>query len=300
MSEAQNLLGSVPERWFVLSVRADSPLAAELLVESLLSLGGRAVEERCGELVTHLAPPDEPDNYLREVRAVLEAATGIRDLQVRWFWQAQEEWEYVWRHGLGPRKLTRRIVVTSSWCRSEAQALAEGRAVVIVVDPGMAFGTAEHGSTRGALRLLDRSLSPGQRLLDVGCGSAILAIAAALLGAAHVLAVDLDPWATEAASENVRRNRVSDRVTVETATASPEWVVRQGPFDGIIANIQRGVLEPLLESFSAVLQRGGWLILSGMLEREWPSLEGEAVESGFALKALDADGEWRSGWFGLS
>ncbi len=76
----------------------------------------------------------------------------------------------------------------------------------------------------------------------------------------------------------------------ETTTANPEWIARQGPFDGIIANIQLSVLEALLESSSAALQRGGWMILSGVLEEEWSRLEGRAVESGFVLEVIDADG----------
>ncbi len=145
----------------------------------------------------------------------------MRDLRLSWSWQPQGDWESVWRHGLGSRKLTDRIVVTPSWCRPEAEELAEGRAVVVVVDPGMAFGTAEHGTMRGALRLLDCALSPGESLLDAGCGSAILAITASILGADHVLAVDLDPYATEAAGENVRRNQVSERVTIRDHYGEP-------------------------------------------------------------------------------
>ena len=297
MSGPPGSSGSVPERWFVLSVRSDSPLAADLLVDPMLSLGGRAVEERNGEFVTHLPPPDEPEDFFLRVLTTLEEATGLDNLQMSWSWQAHEDWESLWRQGLGPRKLTDRLIVTPSWCEDEADEMAGEHAVVVVIDPGMAFGTAEHGTTRGALRLLDRALSPGETLLDAGCGSAILAIAAARLGVARVLAVDLDPYATDAARENVARNEVSDRVAVETAAVSPDWIVEQGPFGGILANIQMGVLVPLLGSFAQALEEGGWMILSGILAEEWSSLAGSAAEAGFSLEAIDTDGEWRSGWF---
>jgi len=307
VSDSVGPLASVPKRWFVLSVRTDSPHAADLLVDPLMSLGARAVEERDGELITHLAPPDQPEEFLVRVRTTLQEATGLDNLELGWSWQAHEDWASTWKQGLGPRRLTDRLIVSPSWCKDDADKMAGGRAdersaehpVVVIIDPGMAFGTAEHGTTRGALRLLDRALSPGEVLLDAGCGSAILAIAAARLGAASVLAVDLDPYATEAARDNAVGNGVEDRVTVETVAVSPDWMVDRGPFDGILANIQTEVLVPLLASFAQALGQGGWMILSGILDEEWSRLSGAAADAGFSLEEIDSDGEWRSGWFTL-
>jgi ribosomal protein L11 methyltransferase len=265
-----------------------------------MSLGARAVEERSGELITHLLPPDEPEDFLLRVRARLQEDSGIEDLELKWSWQAHEDWASTWKQGLGPRKLTDRLVVSPSWCGGEADEIAGEHAVVVIIDPGMAFGTAEHGTTRGALRLLDRALSSGEVLLDAGCGSAILAIAAARLGAARVLAVDLDPCATEAARGNVAGNAVTARVTVETAAVSPDWIVEQGSFDGILANIQTGVLVPLLTDFEKALERDGWMILSGILAEEWSLLADAAAAAGCSLQEIDSDGEWRTGWFTLT
>ena len=300
MTEPQGSSGSVPERWFVLSVRSDSPHGVDLLVDPLMSLGARAVEERDGELITHLPPPDRPEEFLQRVRTILQAATGLEDLQLGWSWQAHEDWASTWKQGLAPRRLTERLVVSPSWCEDEARDLAGQDAVVVIIDPGMAFGTAEHGTTRGALRLLDRALRSGQVLLDAGCGSAILAISAARLGAAQVLAVDLDPYATEAARENVDANGVADRVTVETTAVSSDWIVRRGSFDGILANIQTEVLIPFLASFAVALERDGWMILSGILDEEWSRLADAVTEAGFSLEAMDSDGEWRTGWFTIT
>ena len=297
MSERTDASDSVPERWFVLSIRSDFPHASDLLVDPLMSLGARAVEERNGEFVTYLPPPDQPEDFLLHIGTTLHEATGLEDLDLKWSWQVHEDWAFTWKQGLGPRKLTDRLIVSPSWCQSEADESAGEHTVVIVIDPGMAFGTAEHETTRGALRLLDRAVGPGQILLDAGCGSAILAIAAARLGAARVLAVDLDPYATEAARDNVSRNGVADRVTVETDAVSPDWIVEHGSFHGILANIQTGVLVPLLESFTKALKHGGWVILSGILDEEWSLLAGAAADAGFSLVATDSDGEWRTGWF---
>ncbi len=297
MSDPEGPSGTVPERWFMLSVRSNSPYGSDFLVEPLMALGARAVEERDGALITHLPPPDEPEEFLGKVRASLQEATGLEDLELEWAWQAHEDWASTWKQGLGPRKLTDRLIVSPSWCVSDADEIADEDSVVVIIDPGMAFGTAEHGTTRGALRLLEGALSSGDNPLDAGCGSAILAIAAARLGAARVLAVDLDPYATEAAVENVADNGVEDRVMVERASVSPDWVVAKGPFDGILANIQTGVLLPLLASFTQALEPDGWMILSGILAEEWSLMVGAVADAGFSLEAMDSDGEWRSGWF---
>ena len=281
----------VPERWLVLSVSADDPLAVDLLVDRLIALGARGVEELDGRLVTYLPPPEEPQAFMRETEAALRAATGLENLSLDWSWQAHEDWALLWKRGLEPRRITDRLVVTPSWCEVEAE---EGITVVIV-DPGMAFGTAEHATTRGVLRLLDRSLTKGQVVLDAGCGSGILAIAAARLGASRVLSVDLDPYACEAARENASRNQVERRVRVEVATVTPAWLQKCGSFDGILANIQTAVLVPLLESFAKTAR--SWIILGGITEAEWPLVVRSAEASGFALQAVDTEQDWRSGWF---
>ena len=297
MNGGADAASSVPERWFVLTVRSDSTHADGLLVDPLLSLGGRAVEERDGEFVTHLEAPEQPEEFLLHAAQVLREATGLHDLELSWTWQVHEDWASTWKQGLAPRKLTDRLIVSPSWCEEDADQIAGDDSVVIVIDPGMAFGTAEHGTTRGALRLLDRAMTPGETVLDAGCGSAILAIAAAKLGVTRVLAVDLDPYATEAARDNAAANEVADQVLIETASVSPDWIATRGPFDGILANIQTEVLVPLLESFAGTLGSGGWLILSGILDEEWSRLAAAAADHGFSLVEMDADGEWRSGCF---
>jgi len=269
-------------------------MASELLVEPLLGLGARGVQELEGRLITYLPPPADPEAFVRRAQAALREATGLDKLAITWHWQDHREWSVLWRQGLGPRRITDRLVVTPSWCE-EAEAPEGG--VVVTIDPGMAFGTAEHETTRGALRLMDRALAPGERILDAGCGSASLAISAARLGAHHVLAVDIDPYACEAARENAAMNGVRDSVEVEGASVTPVWLSGRGPFDGVLANIQTEVLVPLLESFARALSPGGWLILSGITEKEWLGVLESAALLGFRLQDVDAEGDWRTGWF---
>jgi ribosomal protein L11 methyltransferase len=268
-------------------------MVAELLVESLLGLGASGVQEVEGRLTTYVPPPVDPEAFVRRVQDVLREATGLDHIGLTWGWQEHRDWSVLWRQGLGPRTITDRLVVTPSWCEAEAPR----GAVLVTIDPGMAFGTAEHETTRGALRMMDRALSPGERLLDAGCGSAILAISAARLGAHRVLAVDLDPYACEAARENTIVNGVTDSVRVEDVEVSPDWLREQRPFDGILANIHAGILVPLLESFAGALKSGGWLILSGITEEEWLGVSRSASLLGFGLQDVDEEGEWRTGWF---
>ena len=284
---------ATPDRWLALSVDSYAPLAAELLVEPLLDLGATGVQELEGRLITYLPPPADPKAFVSRVQDRLREATGLDDLRLSWHWQDQREWSVLWRQGLGPRTINDRLVVTPSWCEAEAP---EG-VVVVTIDPGMAFGTAEHETTRGALRLMVRALSPGESLLDTGCGSAILAISAVRLGARHVLAVDIDPYACEASRENAALNGVADSIEIQRASVTPAWLEGLAPLDGILANVQAGVLVPLLEGFAGALTPGGWLILSGMMEEEWSGVLRSAALLSFRLEDVDAEGDWRTGWF---
>lgn len=279
-------------RWLELGVRgADAGDLEPLLAEGLMALGGRAVQEAEGWYVTHLEDPGVPEDEVRARAVALFAdLLGEVPVSVCTRWIRHEDWAESWKRGLAPRRLTPRLVVTPSWMDPHA---GPGDRVV-VVDPGMAFGTAEHGTTRGCLRLLDGVVREGDAVLDVGSGSGILAVAAALLGAGDVLALEGDPLAEEALAENVAVNGVADKVRFQMRWADAASLAAEGPRDGVVANIESGILRPLLPGFAGALRPGGWLILSGILDTEWEALRSEAAAAGFAFRALDADGEWRS------
>lgn len=288
---------SGPADWLVIGVRLErgTPNDAAgddgeaVLAEALLELGGRAVAIVDGWLETHLPlGSDAPDSA--GLAARLAEITGLPHLEVRTRVQPHEDWAELWKRGLAPRRVGRRLIVTPSWCEPDAGPDDE----VLVLDPGMAFGNAEHGTTRGCLRLLESVVSPGERVLDVGSGSGVLAIAAARLGADRVVALEADDWAIEAALENVRANAVFDRVEVRRARADVDGLRAEAPVDGVLANIEAGVLEPLLPGFRAALRPGGWLILSGILDTQLDALLRSAEAEGFTPEQVDADGEWRS------
>lgn len=287
-------MSPTPDRWLELGVR--SPSAGDLgplLAEGLLSLGGRATEERDGWYVTHVPAPPQADVFSEEAKRFLMEATGLDDVEVRVRVQEHEDWAEAWKRGLRTRRITDRIVVTPSWIDPEA---GPGD-LVIVVDPGMAFGTAEHGTTRGCLRLMDGVVEAGDRVLDIGAGSGILSIAAALLGASETLAVEGDELATETLEENIAQNGMSHRVDTLVAWMDSESIQALGPAHGIVANIEAGILTPLLPGLLGALRPGGWLILSGILDSQWQDLEVAATAEGLIACGVDADGEWRSGLF---
>lgn len=287
-------MSAAPRRWLELGVRSqDAGDLEPLLAEGLVALGGRAVQEEDGWFLTHLEEPDDADAFVEQARRVLAQLAGDALVEVRTRWIEHEDWAETWKRGLGPRRITSRLVVTTTWHPVEPG--PEDK--VLVIDPGMAFGTAEHGTTRGCLRLLDGRVAAGERLLDVGAGSGILAIAAAHLGASDVLALEGDPLAVEALEENVALNGVADRVHWETRWADAEGLAQLHPRDGVVANIESGILRPLLGGFASTLRPGGWLILSGILAGEWPGMRADAEAVGFRFSDVDEDGEWRSGLF---
>lgn len=285
-------------RW--LELRVSSPSGgdrAELLADGLLSLGARGVEERGGWYVSYFDEPDDVAAFVELAVSHLEEETALSPIRVEHGWQAHEAWEETWKRGLGPRRITDRIVVHPSWAPPEEVHIDD---IVIRLDPGMAFGTAEHGTTRGCLRLLDGLVAEGSCVLDVGAGSGILSIAAARLGALSIIAIEGDGYACEAMQENIEANGVEGIVSVEEVWATADSLAARRPVDGIIANIEAGLLAPLHDGFRRALTPGGWLILSGILDHEWTELSQRAESHGFVFVQLDEDGVWRSGLFRLA
>ena len=275
----------MPERWLVLSARPASEEMSAAVVSALLELGGTAVQEQGGVLETYLSPPDDLDALL------LAAGDALLGTELQWRWQQAEDWAQEWKRGLGPRQISARLVVKPSWTSWNA---ADGE-VVLDIDPEMAFGTGEHATTRGCLRLLDAAIRPGDRVLDVGSGSAILAIAAARLGAGEVVALEYDPDANLNARDNLERNGVADRVRIVEALADAELLGRLGRFDLVLANILSGVIRPLLPAFRSALAPGGRLIVSGILQAERQDVKADADAAGMWVTRVDEEADQREG-----
>lgn len=168
---------------------------------------------------------------------------------------ADRPWERVWLEAFHPMRFGRRL-----WVCPDGQPAGEPDAVRVELDPGLAFGTGTHPTTALCLEWLDAQPLAGREVVDYGCGSGILAIAAAKLGAARVRAVDVDPQALIATRENAARNAVSDRLEI-----TPEPALAACSADVLVANILATPLIELAPRFAAALRPGGLLALSGLL-----------------------------------
>ena len=194
-------------------------------------------------------------------------------------------WQDRWKDYFRPRPIGR-FVIVPSW----ESYTASGAEVVLDLDPGRAFGTGGHASTRLCLVAIS-TLGRGQRFLDVGCGSGVLAIACARLWPeATGLAIDVDPEAVEVTRENAERNGVAARLTASTA---PLHRV-QGSFDLVLANIQAEVIEPLAEELARRVAPGGRLIASGILRGEADRVAARLVEQGLLLGGRLDEEDWQA------
>jgi ribosomal protein L11 methyltransferase len=216
-------------------------------------------------------------------------AFGLRpigDLTTRIVHEA--DWAEAWKAHFPVLRVGRRIVIKPTW-RDHVPAPDD---VVLDLDPGMAFGTGLHPTTRlclaGVEKMADRGLAAGARVLDVGCGSGILAIAAAKLGAASVLGVDTDPIAVEATIANAARNGLADQVAAR-AGSLPSG---EPGFDLVLANLIASVLIALAAPLRDELRPGGTLLASGIFEDREADVRAAFGSVGLTVKERTVEGEW--------
>jgi ribosomal protein L11 methyltransferase len=264
-----------------IEVRSADRAAAEWAAAEAFAAGASGLEER-----------EEEDGIRLLVYAPAACAARVREAAVRCGAGvavsaaepvAEEDWAETWKRGLGPVEVSPRLVVRPSF--APAGPPVPGRAE-LVIDPGQAFGTGGHESTRLALEWVDAlapALPAGARALDVGCGTGVLALAALRLGAARAVAIDLDRAAARAAWENAARNDLASRCAVACATPAALAPAR---FELVLANLLRTELLPLLPDLAARIAPSGRAVLSGLVAGER-----EAVERALAACGLRSLGE---------
>ncbi len=200
----------------------------------------------------------------------------------------EADWANAWKAHFPVLRVGRRIVIRPTWRRHRRQP----DDVVLALDPGMAFGTGLHPTTRLCLAALegfaDRGLLAGARVVDVGSGSGILAIAAGRLGARELVAVDVDPIAVDASRENALRNGL-DRVIVSREGSVPTG---DGPFDVVLANLIASLLVRLADALAAEVRPGGTLLASGIFRDREPEVAEAFASRGFELANRWAEGDW--------
>ena len=226
--------------------------------------------------------------YFEAVRDRAAFEARVRQALPRCEWRVDpvpdEDWTTAWRSFFTPVYPTPRIAVCPPWNRVPDPP----GGFAIAIEPQMAFGTGHHETTRLALVGLDKRIAKGNRVLDVGTGSGILSIAAAKLGAAEVMAVDVDATAVENARANCILNGVTAQVTVARQTVDEV----SGAFDVVVVNIIRSILLPMVPQLTKRLRRGGCAILGGILARERDAFCAALREANLFIDEMLHEGEW--------
>ena len=223
------------------------------------------------------------EDYLEQLRAQGGADLGTLRLELSGV--KDDDWSENWKKYYKPFRIGTHLVVKPTW--EAYQPSPED--LIIELDPGMAFGTGTHETTSMCMQLLEKHLKSNMRVMDVGTGSGILAIAAARLGAKEVLAIDIDPAAVKVARENIVLNHVEDRVrAVEGDLCKSEAM----PCDLAVANIVADAIRMLAAPLTRHLAKGGLLICSGIIrEREQDVLDA-ALAAGYVVADRLEKGEW--------
>ena len=312
---ADGLVGD--ETWLELAVTCD-PEAVEAVSEILSRVAPAGVSVEPGfrlsdEGLGAVADPSRPAT----VRAYLPArdpgvvsaavatadtalghlaAFGLREIgELATAVVHESDWATAWKKHVRVMRIGRRIVIRPTW-RRHRRAPDD---VVIAMDPGMAFGTGLHPTTRLCLAGIERWADDGllahgsapdgrARLLDVGCGSGVLAVAAGLLGAGELVGVDTDPIAIEATLANARRNRLARRVRAWQGSV-PSGA---GPFDLVAANLIASVLIDLAEGLRDEIRPGGRLLASGIFVDREGEVRSSFAAAGLAIVRRDVEGDW--------
>ncbi len=291
-------------RWWEISVQVDGE-AAEAVCElfNRYGQGGAVVEQVVGRedresdetptaltVVVKAYLPVTPQG--RESRQRLEGGLWhlsqlypIPSPQIREL--AQTDWATAWREQFTTLHVGQRVVIKPTWLSYSPSP----NEAVIELDPGMAFGTGLHPTTRQCLLALEEHLRPGMSVLDLGSGSGILTIAAAKLGAGAVLALDTDPIAVEVARANVRTNGVQQQVTIAQGSLS----AAQGKFDLVVVNIlARVIIELVAQGLTNCLKPGGIIVTAGIIEEQAADVEAALCGQGVTIVERQVERDWVS------
>jgi ribosomal protein L11 methyltransferase len=265
--------------WIALRITPDTN--RDGVIAALFGAGSQGVQEDGAAVVTHFPPETEIDH----VRSAVMAADPCAAIAIS---DAPDVDYSEWKAAVGAHRVGG-LVISPPWLADQFDPQS-----AIVIDPVMAFGTGEHPTTRGVLRLMQESVvRAGDVVLDLGAGSAVLSIAAAKLGAARVVAIEIDHDSIANAEENVRANGVADRVSVMEGDAGI-LLPLLAPVRVILANIISSVLLELLPAMHSALDANGQAILSGILREERENMIEALTANGWEIENEDTEDAWWS------
>ena len=257
-----------------ITIAATDGAQQEILIALLAEMGYEGFEQQEGSLRAYI-PEEQFD------AAGLDAVLALQELSYVSERIEEKNWNEEWEKNFQP-------VVVEDFCaiRAHFHAPITGVAHELVITPKMSFGTGHHATTYMMIQAMQHLDFPGKQVFDFGTGTGVLAILAEKLGASAVTATDNDDWSIENAGENVANNQCS-RISVEKMDRVPE-----GPFDIILANINKHVILAQLPALGQQLKQGGVILLSGLLDSDFEDIENEAVRNNISISVRMTKGSW--------
>ena len=305
------------ENWIEITIHTTNE-ASEIVESILLDYGSTGVaiedpttlEENLHDdfgTIVELSPTDFPDvgvivkGYINELNFDDETFTRFKDeleqlgqnINIGEFFKIEtttikdSDWENSWKDYFDILNIGEKFVIVPTWREYEN----EENKYVINIDPGMAFGTGGHETTSLCIKNLEKYVKPHDNIIDVGCGSGILSIAASYLTDGEIKAVDLDKLAVDVSHENFALNNLENRIAVEEASLLTKETKK---YNVIVANILAHIIELMLDDAYKLLEDGGYYITSGIIKDKKDELLEKMLERGFKLVEETSDNEWYS------
>ena len=305
------------ENWIEITIHTTNE-ASEIVESILLDYGSTGVaiedpttlEENLHDdfgTIVELSPTDYPEvgvivkGYINELNFDDETFNRFKDeleqlgknINIGEFFKIEtttiqdSDWENSWKDYFDILNIGEKFVIVPTWREYEN----EDDKYVINIDPGMAFGTGGHETTSLCIKNLEKYVKPHNNVIDVGCGSGILSIAASYLTDGSLKAVDLDKLAVDVSRENFALNNLENRIEVEEASLLTKETKK---YDVIVANILAHIIELMLEDAYKLLEDGGYFITSGIIKDKKDELLEKMLEQGFKLVEETSDNEWYS------
>jgi ribosomal protein L11 methyltransferase len=258
----------------------------EMLIPTMIELGCEGFEQTESALLCYMNKSRLNQNiemFVEDVRNLVHlissnAVIGIKTID-------ETNWNAQWEKTIQPIEIGNKFVVKPSW----ANYSNPDNRLVIEIDPKMSFGTGYHETTRLTLRLLESYIEFGFKMLDVGTGTGILAIASIKLGAVHAIGIDNDDWSIENAEENIRLNNVSSQIQINKNELHQ---FQNEAFDLITANLTLNTNIEMLGEFFRILRKNGILLLSGLLQADQPSMQSHLLRNSFGIIEILSENEW--------
>lgn len=253
------------------------PALNDLLTGLLADVGFESFVEEGTELLAYIREAEYEAEAVQEVFQAFAPDVAFRLQHI-----APQNWNATWEAQFEPVEVNEHC-----WIRAPFHPAKNDGRLEIVIEPRMSFGTGHHATTRLVCKAMYADNWPGLKVLDMGCGTGVLGILAAKLGAGAVLGIDIEPWAAENALENAQQNGVQ----MDCLCGEASLLKHQGPFDRILANINRNILMEDAHNYRAVLPKGK-IYLSGFLSTDIPQIKEAFQQQGFILESQHQEGDW--------